>query len=174
MTTQTIGRKWLETTIAEMEVVRDDMPFGLDEDGNNTLAALKIALAALGIEPVYQVNDGVGSHTWSDVAKDVFDLYSDQRKRIAYAAPPAPAPEVDDIGSWDNGKYPPSHEPAPAPVNDVTSGESLTVTLPDISSKAFWSGSGKGEVFHPETYKRWVKEAIERACAIAGIVVEVK
>ncbi|HAF9811451.1 TPA: ATPase, partial [Salmonella enterica] len=50
----------------------------------------------------------------------------------------------------------------------------LTITLPDTSSKAFWSGTGKSEVFHPETYKRWVKEAIERACVIAGIGVEVK
>lgn len=50
----------------------------------------------------------------------------------------------------------------------------LTITLPDITSKAFWSGTGKNEVFHPESYKRWVKEAIERACVIAGIGVEVK
>ncbi|EKP1888386.1 ATPase, partial [Salmonella enterica] len=50
----------------------------------------------------------------------------------------------------------------------------LTITLPDTSSKAFWSGSGKTEVFHPEIYKRQVKEAIERACVSAGIGVEVK
>ncbi len=56
----------------------------------------------------------------------------------------------------------------PAPV------VSLSITLPDTSSKAFWSGTGKKEVFHPETYKRWVKEAIERFCMIAGIAVEVK
>lgn len=55
-------------------------------------------------------------------------------------------------------------------VNDVP----LTITLPDTSSKAFWSGSGKTEVFHPETYKCQVKEAIERACVIAWIGVEVK
>ncbi|EAO9436915.1 hypothetical protein AB024_22665 [Salmonella enterica] len=50
----------------------------------------------------------------------------------------------------------------------------LSITLPDTSSKAFWSGTGKKEVFHPETYKRWVNEAIERFCMIAGIAVEVK
>jgi len=50
----------------------------------------------------------------------------------------------------------------------------LCVKLPDSSSKAFWSGIGKTEQFHPETYKRWVKEAIERAGDIAGIKVEVK
>ncbi|EDY1956569.1 ATPase [Salmonella enterica] len=59
-------------------------------------------------------------------------------------------------------------------VNDATTGKQLTITLPDTSSKAFWSGSGKTEVFHPETYKCQVKEAIERACVIAGIGVEVK
>ncbi|AXC64596.1 hypothetical protein DOE63_02410 [Salmonella enterica subsp. diarizonae serovar 59:z10:-] len=58
--------------------------------------------------------------------------------------------------------------------NDVTTGKPLTIPLPDTSSKAFWSGTGKNEVFHPESYKRWVKEAIERACVIAGIGVEVK
>nr|WP_261400108.1 Lar family restriction alleviation protein [Citrobacter werkmanii] len=58
--------------------------------------------------------------------------------------------------------------------NDSSNGKPLTITLPDASSKAFWSGTGKGETFHPETYKRWVKEAIERACAIARIDVEVK
>ncbi|EMX8375990.1 ATPase, partial [Salmonella enterica subsp. enterica serovar Montevideo] len=45
-------------------------------------------------------------------------------------------------------------------VNDVTTGKPLTITLPDTNSKAFWSGSGKTEVFHPETYKCQVKEAI--------------
>ncbi|HAK5456320.1 TPA: ATPase [Salmonella enterica] len=59
-------------------------------------------------------------------------------------------------------------------VNDATTGKQLTIPLPDTSSKTFWSGSGKTEVFHPESYKRWVKEAIERACVIAGIGVEVK
>ncbi|SAG68950.1 Uncharacterised protein [Enterobacter asburiae] len=50
----------------------------------------------------------------------------------------------------------------------------LAISLPDTSSKAFWSGTGKSEVFHPEVYRRWVKEAIERDCCIAGIGVEVK
>ncbi|EGP0733601.1 ATPase, partial [Salmonella enterica] len=54
-------------------------------------------------------------------------------------------------------------------VNEATYGKQLTITLPDTSSKAFWSGTGKSETFHPETYKRQVKEAIKRACVIAGI-----
>lgn len=59
-------------------------------------------------------------------------------------------------------------------VNDVTAGKPLTITLPDISSKAFWSGAGKNETFHPETYRRWAKEAIERVCIIASIDAEVR
>lgn len=50
----------------------------------------------------------------------------------------------------------------------------LVITLPDTGSKAFWSGTGKNEVFLPETYKRQVKEVIERDCVIARIDVEVK
>lgn len=59
-------------------------------------------------------------------------------------------------------------------VNDGTIGKPLTIILPDISSKAFWSGAGRTETFHPGTYRRWVREAIERYCAIARIDVEVK
>ncbi|HHJ4611556.1 ead/Ea22-like family protein [Raoultella ornithinolytica] len=59
-------------------------------------------------------------------------------------------------------------------VNDDTTGKPLTIILPDISSKAFWSGAGKTETFHPGTYRRWVREAIERYCTIARIDVEVK
>lgn len=50
----------------------------------------------------------------------------------------------------------------------------LVITLPDTGSKAFWHGSGKSEVFLPAAYQRWVKEAIERHCAMARIEVEVK
>lgn len=59
-------------------------------------------------------------------------------------------------------------------IKDVTTGKPLAIKLPDISSKAFWSGTGKNEKFHPETYKRWVTEAIERSCIIACVDVEVK
>ena len=58
--------------------------------------------------------------------------------------------------------------------NDTNVVKRLTITLPDTSSKAFWSGTGKTETFHPVTYRLWVKEAIERYCAIARIDVEVK
>lgn len=48
----TITKQWLQQKIADMEATRDDIPFGLGEDGTNTLAALRIALASLEAEPV--------------------------------------------------------------------------------------------------------------------------
>ncbi|KUQ97947.1 hypothetical protein [Enterobacter hormaechei] len=47
-----IDKKWLQQKIADMDVARDEIPFGLDEDDSNTLAALRIALASLEAEPV--------------------------------------------------------------------------------------------------------------------------
>lgn len=66
------------------------------------------------------------------------------------------------------------NSPVTSDGNGSTVGKALTITLPDTSSKVFWSGTGKNGVFHPETYNRWVKEAIERACVISGISVVVK
>ncbi|MEH3458724.1 hypothetical protein POV90_21685 [Enterobacter roggenkampii] len=48
----TITKEWLQQKIAGMEATRDEIPFGLDEDGSNSLAALRIALASLEAEPV--------------------------------------------------------------------------------------------------------------------------
>lgn len=101
-TTQTISREQLKSRI---EKALKDFTEGrasmhvppLDTDVDMVLSDCLGLLAAMGSEPVYQVNDGVGSHTWSDVTKDVFDLYSDQRKRIAYATPPAPVAVPDHL-----------------------------------------------------------------------------
>ncbi|MDV1811141.1 DUF550 domain-containing protein [Enterobacter hormaechei] len=45
-----ITKEWLSQKIAAIESARDDIPFGLDEDDSNTLAALRIALASLEAE----------------------------------------------------------------------------------------------------------------------------
>lgn len=52
-----IDKEWLQQKIADMEATRDDIPFGLGEDGTNTLAALRIALASLEAEPVGEVSE---------------------------------------------------------------------------------------------------------------------
>lgn len=46
----TLTKSWLQKQITDLEATRDEIPFGLDEDGNNTLAALKMALAGMEAE----------------------------------------------------------------------------------------------------------------------------
>lgn len=47
-----IDKQWLQQKISDMEAACNEIPFGLDEDDSNTLAALRIALASLEAEPV--------------------------------------------------------------------------------------------------------------------------
>lgn len=47
-----LTKSWLQKAISDIETTRDEIPFGLDEDGNNTLSALKLALAGMEAEPV--------------------------------------------------------------------------------------------------------------------------
>ena len=49
-----IDKEWLQQKIADMEATRDEIPFGLDEDDSNTLAAMKLALASLEAEKEYK------------------------------------------------------------------------------------------------------------------------
>lgn len=82
----TITKQWLQQKIAEMEATRDDIPFGLGEDGANTLAALRIALASLEAEAVALRDERSGSGGISK--KPGFnDL---PHGTPLYAAPPAP------------------------------------------------------------------------------------
>ncbi|TCD25031.1 hypothetical protein E0D81_04920, partial [Lelliottia amnigena] len=48
----TLTKSWLQKQITDLEATRDEIPFGLDEDGNNTLDALKMALAGMKAQPV--------------------------------------------------------------------------------------------------------------------------
>ncbi|EPQ1031587.1 hypothetical protein ORA46_000204 [Enterobacter asburiae] len=54
----TITKEWLQQKIANMETARDEIPFGLGEDGTNTLEALRIALESLEAEAVAEVCEG--------------------------------------------------------------------------------------------------------------------
>ncbi|WP_414456276.1 hypothetical protein [Enterobacter quasiroggenkampii] len=83
-----IDKEWLKQKIADMEAARDEIPFGLDEDDSNTLAAMKLALASLEAEPVGYMNRFTGR---------VFTLEeqpgADTDAQVyvpVYAAPPAP------------------------------------------------------------------------------------
>lgn len=52
-----LNREWLQNRISDMESTRDDIPFGFDEDGNNELAAFKLALAAMDSEPRLHIKE---------------------------------------------------------------------------------------------------------------------
>ena len=86
----TITKEWLQQKIADMEAIRDDIPFGLGEDGTNTLAALRIALASLEAEPVAWLLSGGGAK--NHVSFDSGNAYADPLREVTplYTAPPAP------------------------------------------------------------------------------------
>ena len=97
----TITKEWLKQKIADMEAARDEIPFGLDEDDSNTLAAMKLALASLEAGPVGTFKKGpCGYHP--SFHEDAVPLYT---------APPAPvyvpaAMEMDDDfdSAFEHGK----------------------------------------------------------------------
>ncbi|HFO6801460.1 TPA: hypothetical protein ACHK19_004006 [Escherichia coli] len=84
----TLTKEWLQNTITSIESARDEISFGLDEDQNNMLTALKIALASLGAEPVaYIFKHPAWKLFWAltdESNKDQSDVIP------VYAAPPAP------------------------------------------------------------------------------------
>lgn len=188
-------KEWLQHTIAELEEERDAVPGAVNEDAAMSLAAMKRALVSLMADPVAWTDE----QELRDVEKygcgylftaNPITPHADPRRVIKlYTIPPAPVlpdecpVEIRDLLA--------SHSDALFHDGDAQEiwnacraamlqsaggniGKPLTIKLPDISSKAFWSGTGKNETFHPETYRRWVKEAIETSCTIARVDVEVK
>lgn len=95
----TITKQWLQQKISDMETARDEIPFGLDEDDSNTLAALRIALASLEAEAVGEVvlgeYDDCGCHPDARVACIAADCQADWENfkdgTRLYTSPPAPA-----------------------------------------------------------------------------------
>lgn len=93
-------KQWLQQKIAGMEATRDDIPFGLDEDDSNTLAALRIALASLEAEAVAYTDaeelrfPHATSDMWPVPLGHGMDL-------PLYAAPPAPVSVPDEAYSDD-------------------------------------------------------------------------
>lgn len=82
----TLTKEWLQQKIADMEATRDEIPFGLDEDDSNTLAALRIALASLEAEPVGTFRKGPCGYSPS-FHEDAVPLYT---------SPPAPVSVPDE------------------------------------------------------------------------------
>lgn len=107
----TITKEWLQQTIAELEEERDATPGAVNEDASNALAAMKLALASLGAEPVAWLLSGGGAK--NNVSFDSGNAYADPLREVTplYTAPPAPisvpaAMEMDDDfdSSFEHGK----------------------------------------------------------------------
>ncbi|HAS1003043.1 TPA: hypothetical protein I3768_003069, partial [Enterobacter cloacae] len=97
----TITKQWLQQKISDMEAARDEMPFGLGEDGTNTLAALRIALESLEAEPVAWLLSGGGAK--NHVSFDSGNAYADPLREVTplYTAPPVPVSVLDDVTAED-------------------------------------------------------------------------
>lgn len=92
----TITKEWLQQKIADMEAARYEIPFGLDEDDSNTLAALSIALASIEAEPV------AWRHFQETPTDDGYWILNDYKPNCSgveplYTAPPAPVSVPDEM-----------------------------------------------------------------------------
>lgn len=95
--TRKLTREWLQHQISAIEAV------GITD--SNTLAAFKLALAAMDSEPVYQYQSGVYNDDngetdwyWDDCDKGFYEQYAHDRRRILYRHA-QPAPERDQVRS---------------------------------------------------------------------------
>ncbi|MBT2062917.1 DUF551 domain-containing protein [Enterobacter hormaechei subsp. xiangfangensis] len=101
----TLTKEWLLKTIAELEEERDATPGAVNEDAAMALAAMKLALASLEAEPVYQVLvDG----SWTDYDKQHLEELLEAKPstlfRVAYPSPrimnPVSVDADDNFYSW--------------------------------------------------------------------------
>ncbi|WP_415347634.1 hypothetical protein [Enterobacter roggenkampii] len=106
-----IDKQWLQQKIADMEAARDEIPFGLDEDDSNTLAALRIALASLEAEAVaFVMADDLKDS--SIISTPAYRDFGEAMERTVgdmvalYTAPPAPANAEPVAWLWSHRKHP--------------------------------------------------------------------
>ncbi|MFV3026500.1 hypothetical protein ACNI4H_18225 [Klebsiella aerogenes] len=106
MTNNQLTKEWLQQTIAELESVRDEIPFGIDTNSELELAAFKIALAAMDGEPVAwtdeeelrDANKG-GSGYLFGIGHDA-NKFADPRRQIMLYRHAQPAPVVPTFDEW--------------------------------------------------------------------------
>ncbi|EPJ5401306.1 hypothetical protein WI928_002722 [Klebsiella aerogenes] len=100
MTNNQLTKEWLQQTIAELESVRDEIPFGIDTNSELELAAFKLALAAMDSDPV---RNPVLSYadSYRDMAKQgvesvpIWSVITDLERNIAPLYHHAQQPVVD-------------------------------------------------------------------------------
>lgn len=86
----TLTKEWLLKTIAELEEERDATPGAVNEDAAMALAAMKIALASLEAEPVFEVE--VSGNHWLNAGPVDDSDFSGMPDGVnhLYSAPPMP------------------------------------------------------------------------------------
>ncbi|WP_233465375.1 hypothetical protein [Enterobacter asburiae] len=97
----TITKQWLQNAISQHENMRDEIPFGLDEDDSNTLAAMKLALASLEAEAVCVIDQSNLDYLKSGSDADVWPASRTEMGDVLLyrAAPPAPVvPDMAAVG----------------------------------------------------------------------------
>lgn len=94
-----IDKQWLQQKIADMEDARDEIPFGLDEDGSNTLSALRIAMSSLEAEAVGYI-DAEYSELLKSGHIESCSVYAESGDGCitVYSAPPEPV----SVPEWTN------------------------------------------------------------------------
>lgn len=108
----TFTKEWLQKAISQHEALRDEIPFGLDEDDSNTLAAMKLALASLELEcgKIRRFDldmsgcDSCGQDCGADMVEDLdgeYVLWDEVLPHLyrhdEYTAPPAPVSVPDGV-----------------------------------------------------------------------------
>ncbi|WJS52805.1 DUF551 domain-containing protein [Enterobacter roggenkampii] len=105
----TITKEWLQKAISQHESMRDEIPFGLDEDDSNTLAALRIALASLEAEPVCVIDQSNLDYLKSGSDADVWPASRAEMGDVLLyrSAPPAPVsvPDRSMFEKWWESEY---------------------------------------------------------------------
>ncbi|HGD3510696.1 hypothetical protein [Klebsiella aerogenes] len=112
MTNNQLTKEWLQQTIAELESVRDEIPFGIDTNSELELAAFRLALAAMDSEPVAWTDEEElrdanesGSGYLFGIERDA-NKFADPRRQIMLYRHAQPAPVVLDeraaFNAWNN------------------------------------------------------------------------
>ncbi|HFS7449156.1 TPA: DUF551 domain-containing protein [Enterobacter roggenkampii] len=99
----TITKQWLKQKISEMEATRDEIPFGLDEDDSNTLAALRIALASLEANGAI-ANEGTITATQFKPVADLYEVTVPSGRSTTFTKDAAEASDCRVMG-WSVQEY---------------------------------------------------------------------
>lgn len=169
-----LTKQWLQQKIADMEATRDDIPFGLGEDGTNTLAALRIALASLeaddSSEPVAFIN-GAWALVYYRPPKELGLKIGDK----LYTAPPAPvsvpaAMEIDDDfdSAFEHGKAVGwnAYRAAMLQAEPVSNSDELPLDYLQGHKDGLEWAAQQAEANHPQTGDWLYDDPIELARAI--------